>query len=78
MERLSGIISSEPTMASSSAVTFLLRLDNGQDLSCVSGAGTKFAISDFVKGQRINLIGERKADLILGRTPFIVFSEVVE
>jgi hypothetical protein len=73
LEKITGKIATLPE-ADGTRIKFLLALQTGQVLSCMSGAGTKFSTSDFINGQPISVIGERKADLILGRTPFFVFS----
>jgi hypothetical protein len=72
--RISGIISTLPRVADG-RIAFLLSLPDGQVMSCLSGAGTNFNLSDFVNGQGITLAGETKSDLIAGETSFFVFSD---
>lgn len=73
-ETFSGNVATAPR-ETGGRITFLLALPDGQVLSCLSGAGTKFSTSQFVNGEKITVIGERKADLTFGETPFFVFSE---
>lgn len=73
--RIKGVIVSEPSLTSN-RVTFLVQLESGRQVSCLSGAGSPFTVSHFTKGQQITLFGERKSDFSLGQTPYFVFTEI--
>jgi hypothetical protein len=72
--RIFGTIQSEPRITGETRITFLLSLGDGQVISCLSGAGTKFEKNQFALGMKITLLGGPVAELISqGETAYFVF-----
>ena len=64
---------SKPADEDGKRITFVLhREDNSEPMSCISSVD--FFGAHPTKDQNVILRGEQKANLILGRTPYFVFS----
>lgn len=74
MEKLTGTIANEPSEDGGQVRFSLLRDDTKKLEGCVSAVDFEGAMPK--AGASATLTGERKADLILGRTPYFVFSRI--
>ena len=74
MEKLSGTVATGPQIDAGIVLFGLKRDDNGAVFSCMAGVCYEGSLPK--RGSRLTVVGEHRADLILGRTPCFVFSAI--